>query len=89
MYSTNYNFKIRVRKLWSAQGNTSISWRWFLADIKYLNGKLKENTEYAVFQRSFDQDENYENEGLIQFTTKSKLHVCKLVSNLNDISLND
>ena len=60
-----------------------------LADIKYLNGKLKENTEYAVFQRSFDQDENYENEGLIQFTTKSKLHVCKLVSNLNDISLDD
>ncbi|XP_073259128.1 receptor-type tyrosine-protein phosphatase delta-like [Porites lutea] len=42
------------------------------SDIKYLNGKLKENTEYAVFQRSFDQDENYENEGLIQFTTKKE-----------------
>ncbi|CAH3043649.1 unnamed protein product, partial [Porites evermanni] len=42
------------------------------SDIKNLNGKLKENTEYAVFQRSFDQDENYENEGFIQFTTKKE-----------------
>lgn len=44
---------------------------------KYLNGKLKEKTEYVVFQRSFDKDGNYENEGFIQFATKSKL--CWLV----------
>ena len=41
----------------------------FLAEIKYLNGKLDDDTEYAVFQRSFDKDGNYEDEGFIQFTT--------------------
>lgn len=41
-----------------------------LAFIAYLNGKLDENTKYAVLQRSFDQDGNYENEGFIKFTTK-------------------
>ncbi|CAH3034081.1 unnamed protein product, partial [Porites evermanni] len=39
---------------------------------KYLNGKLKEKTEYVVFQRSFDKDGNYENEGFIQFATKKE-----------------
>ncbi len=41
-----------------------------LAFIAYLNGKLDENTKYAVFQRSFDQYGNYENEGFLKFTTK-------------------
>ena len=36
---------------------------------EYLNGKLDDNTKYAVFQRSFDKDNNYENEGFIIFTT--------------------
>ena len=36
---------------------------------RYLNGKLEDDTKYAVFQRSFDKDNNYENEGFIIFTT--------------------
>ena len=36
---------------------------------EYLNGKLDDNTKYAVFQRSFDKDNNYENEGFVIFTT--------------------
>ena len=40
-----------------------------LLGVKYLNGKLDDNTKYAVFQRSFDKDDNYENEGFIIFTT--------------------
>ena len=41
-----------------------------LAFIKYQNGKLEEGTRYAVFQRSFEEDGDYENEGFIKFTTK-------------------
>ena len=40
------------------------------AFIKYQNGKLEEGTRYAVFQRYFDEDGDYENEGFITFTTK-------------------
>ena len=40
------------------------------AFIKYQNGKLEEGTRYAVFQRSFDADGDYENEGFTTFTTK-------------------
>ena len=41
-----------------------------LAPIKYLNGKLKEGTEYAVFQRSFSKNgDYYENEGFVKFKT--------------------
>ena len=36
---------------------------------KFLNGELDDDTKYAVFQRSFDKDDNYENEGFIIFTT--------------------
>ena len=42
----------------------------FLAGGKYLNGKLDDNTEYAVFQRSFAEDGDYENEGFITFKTE-------------------
>ena len=45
---------------------------YLLAFASYLNGKLKANTRYAVFQRSFDEDGYYENEGFFQFTTKAK-----------------
>ena len=37
--------------------------------MKYLNGKLDDDTKYAVFQRSFHTDNDYENEGFIIFTT--------------------
>ena len=37
--------------------------------MKYLNGKLDDDTKYAVFQRSFHTDDDYENEGFIIFTT--------------------
>ena len=41
------------------------------AVIEYLNGKLNDGTEYAVFQRSFAEDGDYENEGFIKFETKT------------------
>ena len=40
---------------------------------EYLNGKLNDDTKYAVFQRSFDKDYNYENEGFIVFTTNKDI----------------
>lgn len=51
-----------------------------LAVSKYLNGKLDDNTQYAVFQRSFDKDGGYENEGFVQFTTKTKTSTTIVVS---------
>jgi len=42
----------------------------FLAGQSYLNGKLDDNTKYAVFQRSFADKNNYENEGFITFKTE-------------------
>ena len=50
--------------------NLCVFFYFFLAEIKYLNGKLDDDTKYAVFQRSFDKDGNYEDEGFIAFTTK-------------------
>ena len=41
-----------------------------LAITRYLNGKLDDNTDYAVFQRSFAEDGEYENEGFIAFKTE-------------------
>ncbi len=37
---------------------------------QYLNGNLDEGSEYAVFQRSFAENGDYENEGFVKFTTK-------------------
>ena len=37
--------------------------------VKYLSGKLDDDTKYAVFQRSFHTVDDYENEGFIIFTT--------------------
>jgi len=50
------------------------------SDEKYLNGKLDDNTKYAVFQRSFAQDGDYENEGFILFQTKAKPPTAIIVS---------
>ena len=41
-----------------------------LAHTKYLNGELSDDTKYAVFQRSFSDDGDYEDEGFIEFKTK-------------------
>ena len=40
------------------------------AVVEYLNGGLDDNTQYAVFQRSFAENGDYENEGFIKFKTK-------------------
>lgn len=53
----------------------------FPAIIKYLNGKLEDNTDYAVFQRSFDKDGDYENEGFVKFTTR-KDHTVAIVARI-------
>ncbi|XP_022799391.1 neogenin-like [Stylophora pistillata] len=37
---------------------------------EYLNGKLDDDTEYAVFQRSLSGPDDYQNEGFTQFTTR-------------------
>ena len=39
------------------------------AVIKYLNGELNDDTQYAVFQRSFAENGDYDNEGFITFIT--------------------
>ena len=41
-----------------------------LTVTKYLNGNLDEDTKYTVFQRSYAEDGDYENEGFVTFTTK-------------------
>lgn len=40
------------------------------AVTEYLNGELDDNTQYAVFQRSFAENGDYENEGFITFITE-------------------
>jgi len=47
--------------------------------LRYKNGKLEEGTRYAVFQRSFAEDGDYENEGFITFTTKDGIPTTTLV----------
>ena len=47
---------------------------------KYLNGKLNDDTAYAVFQRSFSNDGYYENEGFVMFITKAKSSTAIIVS---------
>ena len=42
-----------------------------LAFTEYLNGELSDGTKYAVFQRSFNSYDEYENEGFIEFKTKT------------------
>ena len=50
------------------------------APTKYLNGKLKEGTDYAVFQRSFSKNGNYEDEGFIKFKTDTSSNTVLIVS---------
>ena len=42
-----------------------------LVYTKYFNGKLDDDTEYAVFQRSLSENGYYQDEGFSQFTTKT------------------
>ena len=50
------------------------------APTKYLNGKLKEGTDYAVFQRSFSENDNYEDEGFIKFKTDTSSNTVLIVA---------
>ena len=50
------------------------------APTKYLNGKLKEDTDYAVFQRSFSKNNNYEDEGFIRFKTDTSSNTVLIVA---------
>ena len=50
------------------------------APTKYLNGKLKEGTDYAVFQRSFSENGNYEDEGFIKFKTDTSSNTVLIVA---------
>ncbi|XP_068728189.1 receptor-type tyrosine-protein phosphatase epsilon-like [Montipora capricornis] len=54
---------------------------------KYLNGELDDNTKYAVFQRSFAADGDYESEGFIEFTTKKDNTVAIVVGVLMSVLL--
>lgn len=42
-----------------------------LVYTEYFNGKLDDDTEYAVFQRSLSENGYYQDEGFSQFTTKT------------------
>ena len=50
------------------------------APTKYLNGKLEEGTDYAVFQRSFSENGNYEDEGFIKFKTDTSSNTVLIVA---------
>ena len=50
------------------------------APTKYLNGKLKEGTDYAVFQRSFSENDNYEDEGFVRFKTDTSSNTGLIVA---------
>ena len=54
---------------------------------KYLNGELDDNAKYAVFQRSFAEDGEYESEGFIEFTTKKDNTVAIVVGVLVSVLL--
>ena len=62
---------------------------YFAADNnkKYLNGELDDNSKYAVFQRSFADDGEYESEGFIEFTTKKDNTVAIVVGVLVSVLL--
>ena len=52
----------------------------FFPDSKtYLNGKLKSDTHYAVFQRSFDNYGSYDSEKFIFFKTKKSFLLVTVV----------
>ena len=61
---------LKVRGKTQNSGFLTMTFLCFVAlVVKYLNGKLDDDTKYAVFQRSFHTDNDYENEGFIIFTT--------------------
>lgn len=49
--------------------NFSFLFCFLLAVTKYLNGKLDDGVKYAVFQRSFAENGDYEDEGIVEFET--------------------
>ena len=62
---------LMVRVKTQNNGSLTVTFLCFVLLVeKYLNGKLGDDTKYAVFQRSFHTDDDYENEGFIIFTTK-------------------
>ena len=58
-----------IVKAWNNGFLTMMFLCFVVLGVKYLNGKLDDDTKYAVFQRSFHSEEEYENEGFIIFTT--------------------
>lgn len=61
---------VRVKtEQWFSNCDVSLFCFFFLLVVNYLNGKLDDDTKYAVFQRSFHTVDDYENEGFIIFTT--------------------
>ena len=61
---------LMVRVKTQNNGSLTVTFLCFvLLVLNYLNGKLDDDTKYAVFQRSFHTDDDYENEGFIIFTT--------------------
>ena len=61
---------LRVRVKTQNNGSLTVTFLCFASLVaKYLNGKLDDDTKYAVFQRSFHTVDDYENEGFIIFTT--------------------
>ena len=61
---------LMVRVKTQNNGSLTVTFLCFvLLVVKYLNGKLDDDTKYAVFQRSFHSDNDYENEGFVIFTT--------------------
>ena len=59
-----------VRVKTQNNGSLTVTFLCFVLLVeRYLNGKLDDDTKYAVFQRSFHTDNDYENEGFIVFTT--------------------
>ena len=61
---------LMVRVKTQNNGSLTVTFLCFvLLVVKYLNGKLDDDTKYAVFQRSFHTVDDYENEGFIIFTT--------------------
>ena len=61
---------LMVRVKTQNNGSLTVTFLCFVLLVEtYLNGKLDDDTKYAVFQRSFHTVDDYENEGFIIFTT--------------------
>ncbi|KAL9951101.1 hypothetical protein ACROYT_G043701 [Oculina patagonica] len=63
-------FPVGDGRYYSREGVTDAERKRRTSSTKYLNGNLDQGTKYAVFQRSFAEDGDYESEGFVKFTTK-------------------